>query len=181
VDAYSFWTFTDLFEENYFPSVPFHGGFGLLNLHGIPKPTYRAFELLHRLGSAQLPVTGRHDTVDAWVVRGATSLMVVLTNHALPRHPIDSERVRVELASFPSPRTVVTLERIDDRHANAKGAWLEMGSPEYLSPLQVERLQEASRLTGEPHPWGFEGGTLHLDVELPPHAVAVLTVQLAVP
>ena len=28
VEAYSFWTFTDIFEENYFPSVPFHGGFG---------------------------------------------------------------------------------------------------------------------------------------------------------
>src|SRR6185369_13004168 len=24
VESYSFWTFTDLFEENYFPSVPFH-------------------------------------------------------------------------------------------------------------------------------------------------------------
>ncbi|MGH6612456.1 MAG: GH39 family glycosyl hydrolase, partial [Burkholderiaceae bacterium] len=28
VTGYSFWTFTDIFEENYFPSVPFHGGFG---------------------------------------------------------------------------------------------------------------------------------------------------------
>jgi xylan 1,4-beta-xylosidase len=39
VEAYSFWTFTDIFEENYFPSLPFHGGFGLLSLHGIAKPT----------------------------------------------------------------------------------------------------------------------------------------------
>src|SRR5205085_8764994 len=54
VEGYSFWTFTDIFEENYFPSVPFHGGFGLLNLHGIPKPTYRAFELLHRIGNELL-------------------------------------------------------------------------------------------------------------------------------
>jgi transketolase len=38
VQGYSFWTFSDIFEENYFPSVPFHGGFGLLNLHGIAKP-----------------------------------------------------------------------------------------------------------------------------------------------
>jgi xylan 1,4-beta-xylosidase len=54
VEGYSFWTFTDIFEENYFPSMPFHGGFGLLNLHGIPKPTYRAFELLHGLGTELL-------------------------------------------------------------------------------------------------------------------------------
>lgn len=58
-DGYAFWTFTDIFEENYFPSVPFHGGSGLLNLHGIPKPTYRAYELLHHLGSEMLLVVAR--------------------------------------------------------------------------------------------------------------------------
>ncbi len=56
VEGYSFWTFSDIFEENYFPSAPFHGGFGLLNLHGIPKPTYRAFELLHNIGTEQFLV-----------------------------------------------------------------------------------------------------------------------------
>src|SRR5205085_3413176 len=80
VEAYSFWTFTDIFEENYFPSVPFHGGFGLLNLHGVPKPNYRAFELLHRLGTDLLPVTGSHPTVDAWAVRRDGSVTVLLTS-----------------------------------------------------------------------------------------------------
>ncbi|MGH8527754.1 MAG: GH39 family glycosyl hydrolase, partial [Gammaproteobacteria bacterium] len=63
VQGYSFWTFSDIFEENYFPSVPFHGGFGLLNLHGIAKPTYRAFQLLHELGTERLLVDGLHETV----------------------------------------------------------------------------------------------------------------------
>src|ERR1700730_4953079 len=31
VNGYSFWTFSDIFEESYFPSVPFHGGVGLLS------------------------------------------------------------------------------------------------------------------------------------------------------
>lgn len=43
VDGYSYWTFSDLSEENYFPSVPFHGGFVMMNLYGVPKPIYRAF------------------------------------------------------------------------------------------------------------------------------------------
>ena len=60
VQGYSFWTFSDIFEENSFPSVPFHGGFGLLTIHGIAKPTYRAFELLHELGTERLPVGGQH-------------------------------------------------------------------------------------------------------------------------
>ena len=34
------------------------GRFGLINLHGIPKPTYRAYQLLHETGSTRLPVQG---------------------------------------------------------------------------------------------------------------------------
>jgi xylan 1,4-beta-xylosidase len=178
VEAYSYWTFTDIFEENYFPSVPFHGGFGLLNLHGIPKPVYRAFELLHRLGDAHWPAEGAHDTVDAWAVRRPGGLTVLLTNHALPRQPIAAQTVRVELADAPPPRSV-TLERIDDDHANVKGAWLRLGAPEYLGAADVERLEEASRLRPEPHGWEHEEGTLRLAVELPAHAVAALTVEFA--
>ncbi len=177
VEAYSFWTFTDIFEENYFPSLPFHGGFGLLTLHGIPKPTYRAFELLHRLGEERLSVEGGHETVDAWAVSKGNHLTVVLTNHALPRQPIAAQRVCVELTDAPPP-CAATLERIDDGHANAKAAWLAMGQPEYLDAAQAELLEEASRLVPEPHPWTYEDRTVRLDVELPPHGVAALTMAL---
>jgi xylan 1,4-beta-xylosidase len=173
VEAYAFWTFSDIFEENYFPSVPFHGGFGLLTLHGVPKPTYRAFELLHRLGDAQLPVDGTHETVDAWAVRGGDALTVLLTNHALPRQPIAARRARVEVAGAPAPRAV-TLRRIDEDHANAKAEWRGMGSRDYLRREDVERLEEASRLKEEAQPWRYEGEVLSLEVSLPPHAVAAL-------
>jgi len=129
LECYSFWTFSDIFEENYFPSVPFHGGFGLLNLHGIPKPTYRAFELLHRLGDECLPVEGTHPTVDTWVVRSPTGVTVLLTNHALPRHPIETTHVHIQLGGAPRP-LAASAERIDEEHANAKRLWQEMGAPE---------------------------------------------------
>ncbi len=178
VEAYSFWTFTDIFEENYFPSLPFHGGFGLLNLHGIPKPTYRAFELLRRLGEERLPVEGAHETVDAWAVRRGDALTVLLTNHAMPRQPIKAQRVRLELTDVPPPRSV-TVERIDDGHANARAVWRTLGQPEYLNAEQVEHLHQASRLVREPHPCAYEGRTARLDVELPPHAVAAVTMAFS--
>ena len=101
MQGYSFWTCSDIFAENYFPSVPFHGGFGLLNLHGIPKPVYRAFELLHHLGTDQLSVQGTHETVDAWVVRKEHSATVLMTNHAQPRHPIATELVSIQVHQCP--------------------------------------------------------------------------------
>lgn len=159
------------------PSLPFHGGFGLLNLHGIPKPTYRAYELLHRLGSEMLLVEGGHETVDAWAVRKEDrSLTVLLTNHALPRHPIATQRVHVTLTHAP-PVSFAFVERIDGEHANAKRAWKEMGEPEFLKGLDVDRLREASRMHKEPQPWEYAQRTVHLDVELPAHAVAAVTLE----
>ena len=176
VEGYGFWTFSDIFEENYFPSVPFHGGFGLMNLHGIPKPAYRAFELLHRLGTEALLVDGRHATVDAWVVRKGHALTVLLVNHALPRHPVETERVRVVLRHAPG-ECDAHVERIDEAHANPRASWREMGEPEYLSAPEVERVREASRMRKQPLACERVDDDLHLDIALPPHAVAAVTVE----
>ncbi|MGQ0571052.1 MAG: GH39 family glycosyl hydrolase [Armatimonadota bacterium] len=178
VEGYSFWTFTDIFEENYSPSVPFHGGFGLMTIHGVPKPTYRAYQLLHRLGTERLVVDGMHTTVDAWVIRKENAATVLLTNHALPRHPIAAEHVDIFLTDAPRPRSV-SLERIDDVHANPRRVWEEMGAPDYPSPAQIARLQDSSALSSESVAWRYEAGTIRMTVTLPPHAVAAVTVRLA--
>jgi xylan 1,4-beta-xylosidase len=104
VHGYSFWTFSDIFEENYFPSVPFHGGFGLLNLHSIPKPIYRAFQLLRQLGDEQITVSGWHETVEVWAIRKENQLTLLSVNHALPGHSISNEPVEIALSEAPEPQ-----------------------------------------------------------------------------
>jgi xylan 1,4-beta-xylosidase len=178
VQGYSFWTFSDIFEENYFPSAPFHGGFGLLNLHGIAKPTYRAFELLHKLGNERLLVDGLHETVNAWVTRENARVTVLLVNHALPRHSSLNQRVRVHLAQAPEP-SAAWVERVDEHHANARARWHALGEPEYLDAATLEQLDEASRLIREVCPWTWRERRITLGIELPSHAVAALTVELA--
>ena len=178
VQGYSYWTFSDIFEENYFPSVPFHGGFGLLNIHGVAKPAYRAFELLHALGEDLAVVTGAHATIDMWVIRGERALTALLTNFALPRHPIAEETVHLTLTHAGEP-VAATIRRIDADHANAKRRWLQMGSPEYLGPALVEELDVASRCGAEPQPFVWRAGTLDLDITLAPLAVAAVTFEFA--
>jgi len=178
VQGYSYWTFSDIFEESYFPSVPFHGGFGLLTLHGIPKPAYRAFELLHEIGTELLPVAGSHATVDCWAVRGAGTVTVLLTNFALPRHPIAPQAVRVRLTGLPKI-AAAGIRRIDAGHANPKQCWLKMGSPEYLSAAQVAQLLAASVCDRVPQPYRQETDATVIELTLPPFAVAA--VQLSTP
>ena len=176
VDGYSFWTFSDIFEEEYFPSVPFHGGFGLLTLHGIPKPTYRGFALLHQLGTEQFIVDGLHETVDCFVVGKDSTITVLLTNHATPGHSIESNQVKIRLDKAPQP-VAAYVQRIDADHANPKQLWEEMGQPEYLSHKDVERLEETSLLMRENQPFSYEEGVLALKTNLPPHGVASITIE----
>jgi xylan 1,4-beta-xylosidase len=172
VQAYSYWTFSDIFEENYFNSNAFHGGFGLLTIDGIAKPAYRAFELLHRLGDQIFAVDGAHPTVDCWVTRVAKTVTIIAVNSQLPGHPVATETVTIELAG-----AIVSaiVERIDDDHANARGAWLAMGSPERPLPMQVAALDLASRLVAEP--MSHCAGTFEL--VLPPQGSALITIEVA--
>lgn len=178
VNGYSFWTFSDIFAENYFPSVPFHGGFGLLNLHGIPKPTYRVFELLHRVGAELLPIHGSHHTVDAWAVRDDAGVMLLFSNHALPQHKIKSETCQVRLMHAEKDSSA-TIYRIDDAHANAKALWRRMGEPEYPDSTALKRLQRASEMRAQRLACKHEHGELSLTIKLLAQSVTAVRIQSA--
>ncbi|HEX5489395.1 MAG TPA: hypothetical protein VFX04_09670 [Rhodanobacteraceae bacterium] len=179
VHCYSWWTFSDIFEENYFSSTPFHGSFGLQTIHGIAKPSYRAMQLLHGLGQERLAVEGNHPTVDAWAVRTDDDhIDLLLSNHAFPRHGISSEAVTWHVTGSRKAKSAV-VQRVDSGHCNSRQAWTDMGSPDYLDAGQVTALDEASQLKPEPvaiaaHDDGFDIG-----ITLPPHAIAAVRVELA--
>ena len=179
VHCYSWWTFSDIFEENYFSSIPFHGSFGLQTIHGVAKPTYRAMQLLHGLGNERLSVEGSHPTVDAWAVRANdTHVDLLLGNHAFPRQAIATEAVTWHVHASRKPKTA-RIQRVDDGHCNSRQAWVDMGSPGYLDAKQVAELDEASRLKAEPIAITACDDGFDIQLDLPPHAIAAVRVELA--
>ncbi len=54
-----------------------------------------------------------------------------------------------------------------------------MGELEYPSRSEVQQLEAASRLVKEPLGCSYENRTVRFDVDLPPHAIAAVTLQLA--
>ena len=56
VPTLSFWTFTDVFEEPGMNSVPYAETFGMQTKWGVPKPSYRALQLIARLPTTGVPV-----------------------------------------------------------------------------------------------------------------------------
>jgi xylan 1,4-beta-xylosidase len=179
VHCYSWWTFSDIFEENYFSSKPFHGSFGLQTIHGIAKPTYRAMQLLHDLGNERLAVEGSHPTVDAWAVRsGDAHVDLLLGNHAFPRQDIATEAVTWHVRS-PRRAKSARVRRVDDDHCNSRQAWLDMGSPGYLDARQVAELDDASQLKAEPVAIDARDDGFDISLDLPPHGIAAVRVELA--
>jgi hypothetical protein len=72
----------------------------------------------------------------------------------------------------------VWVERVDEDHAHAKRRWQPFGAPEYLANAALEQLHAASRVTRQACAWTWCDERVGLELELPPHAVAALTVEL---
>ncbi len=70
------------------------------------------------------------------------------------------------------------IERIDDDHANARKAWMDMGSPGSLTPNEVSTLELASALIMEPFATTQEKGSVFVETTVPPQGVAYITLEL---
>jgi len=178
VDAYSFWTFSDLFEEGAQFPTPFHGGFGLQTIHGIRKPTYHVFEMLHSTGTERLAVNGgTGSTVEMLAVRGETEITMLVYNHNIANGEIKEEDVQIVLNGI-RPNGPVSIRRVDTQHANPKQTWLDLGSPEYPTREQLAQIDDASRLISETLESEIRGDECALRIVMPPHGVAAITVQI---
>eukprot|EP00039_Didymoeca_costata_P029987 m.27424 g.27424 ORF g.27424 m.27424 type:complete len:526 (-) comp7894_c0_seq3:160-1737(-) len=58
LDVYSYWTFSDVFEEGGLPDTEFKNIYGSMTIHGIPKPAWRAFQMVNvHAGDTRLTTT----------------------------------------------------------------------------------------------------------------------------
>ena len=183
VNGYSYWTFSDIFEENGMPSAEFHGGFGLLTLHGVPKASYRAFQLLHMLGDSLYEQRLAEGTLDLYAIKHAAAgaIQLLAVNHHSLLHPIEEEEVQITLKGLKISEEAVLkaqVERVDDTHANAIARWREQGSPEYVTKSQLEELKAASELERELLEIPVEQEEASVTLKIPAMGMALLTVYL---
>ncbi len=146
VDGYSFWTVSDIFEELGMKPEPFKNEFGIQTNHGIPKPSYRAFQLLHEAGDKRLEVSGNHRTAEVLALKKEKEVTVIVYNHDLERKEIKAEDVTIKLEGI-----IASVKKtvIDEAHCNPLAAWEKMGSPAYLNREQEAAIRKASELVWE--------------------------------
>jgi len=290
--ALSYWAISDVFEESFFPvhNESFHGMFGMVNLHGVPKPTYRAYQILHETGDTRLAVAGPSppkpippsgqcgaivpntdvwggeivtkdpcstcglftmedccgmcleqneqgkvcDTAELWhapgdethgyrcalkqfadktnitanpgrsyvritgrkptprpsnddlcalnagvlaVKNGSAFVDLLIYNHAAFADPIVDCSMTVKVPGM-SKLAAATVRRIDETHANALAAWIEMGAPDYTSATQNAALLAASELVVEKLADVATVGAGQFTLTVPTHGVAAVRIAI---
>jgi xylan 1,4-beta-xylosidase len=180
VDAMSYWTFSDVFEEGGVPRTPFYGGFGLIATHGIPKPSFNAFTLLHKLGEERLKVNS--DSALA-TKRADGAIVLALWNYAPP--DATGKDYKAPGAPGPEKKFVIRLNgapagarakvwRVDRDHGNVIRRFDEMGRPPFPTRAQLDELRAAAQLD---EPQNLQTDDAGYGVLVPSHGLALVEIK----
>ena len=137
VNMMSYWAFSDVFEEQGVVKEPFYGGFGLIAEDGLPKPSFNAFKLLHKLGEQRIAV----DSESALVTRRQDGTIVMAVwNQFLPEEAGESKDVTIKIAKQTGTHRA-TIYRLDSTHGSALHRFRQWASPSYPTPSQMDDLR----------------------------------------
>jgi xylan 1,4-beta-xylosidase len=163
----SYWTFSDVFEEQGVVRRPFYGGFGLVAAGGIPKPAFNAFTMLHELGEERFATDSEHALITR---RADGSFIIALWNYVPPREKAPPVTIALRL---PQGARTVRLRRLDAAHGDVRGEYTKMGSPQYPTRDQLEALRAGAALAA-PEELSIVNG--RVSITLPPNGLATVEV-----
>jgi xylan 1,4-beta-xylosidase len=136
VATMSYWTFSDVFEEQGIFKTPFYGGFGLIAPREIPKAAFHVFRLLHLLGGQRLDAESDSAIVTK---RSDGSLAIALWNYAEPGASGPEKTVKLDLRNIKAKSGL--LHRVDSAHHSTLEEWIRMGRPASPTADQISKLQ----------------------------------------
>jgi xylan 1,4-beta-xylosidase len=137
----SYWDLSDVFEEQGVVKTPFYGGYGLVAERGIPKAAFRAFELLHRLGTQRLTSNSENALVTK---RDDGRVVVALWNYAEPKEKGAEKTFQLKTTGIRAKN--YRMQSVAPGSGSALEAWIAMGSPAYPSLSQIKELIKASQM-----------------------------------
>ena len=169
VETMSYWTFSDVFEEQGVVKTPFYGGFGLFAEDGIPKPAFNAFKLLHHLGEQRIELKSDSAILTR---RKDGSLVIAVWNYASPEHVGTSRTFTLQFVG--TRFTHASISRVDPDHGDVQAAYQKMGAPRYPTQAQIQELKDAGVLPA-PETRSVKRGELTLT--LPSYGLALVEVR----
>ena len=170
VDNLAYWTFSDVFEEQGVVKQPFYGGYGLIAENGLPKPSYNAFKLLHRLGDQRIAVNSQSSIVTR---RADGTIVIAVWNLFMPEEQGAPKDVTIALKGASGFHRAL-IRRLDATHGSLLALYDDMGKPRYPTVRQLQDLRQAAELPAAEEKQLQQG---KITVRLPPQALALIDIR----
>lgn len=176
VDGSSYWTFSDIFEELFFFTDPFCGGFGLLTIDGIKKPAFWAFKLLSKLPDTRynLPVTD--DDVEISAFKGDDGSLYLMLCAQNFDDTDNRFNVKIDLKNLPD-FSRAQIERVNKEKTNPVAYWEKAGKPASLSREAIEEIKRETEMKAESLDMASIKENSFIDLELGDNEVALITLK----
>ncbi len=166
VTMMSYWTFSDVFEEQGVVKTPFYGGYGLIAERHLPKAGFWAFDLLHQLGDER----AASDSENALITRRPDgTLALALWNYAEPGETVSPKTFHLKTLHVKA--NSYSLQFVSPEHASVLEDWRKMGSPISPTPEQGETLRKESALPAK------QKLQLDQDIVLGPETLALVEID----
>jgi xylan 1,4-beta-xylosidase len=179
-EAMSYWTFSDVFEEQGVVKTPFYGGFGVVAADEIPKPALNAFAMFHQLGDRRIKLDS--DSALA-TTQSDGSIALALWNYAPPygtgasytpppSAPGPAKSFTIHFQGS-APNAPIQIWRLDADHGNVIKTYDAMGRPAFPTRDQITQLRAAGK-PSPPENASLKDGSL--TISIPPQGLVLIKI-----
>ncbi|MFP4661683.1 MAG: GH39 family glycosyl hydrolase [Halanaerobiales bacterium] len=170
-DSYSYWTFSDVFEEKDIPASVFHGGFGLLALNSIKKPTFYTFEFFSKAGNELL-----YRDENLIVTRKDDRYVIIAWNwHNMRDGKATDETYSIVLPSL-TEQCIIVKKEVGGKCANPLQTWSNLGKPRILNQEQLEIIKASAEPLQTSEKLFAQDGNYLVELNIPCNQLCMLEI-----
>lgn len=181
---FAYWCLSDIYNQAGYGAETFHGNYGMLNLQGLKKPSYFAFELLGKMGDTVVPHSGKNTdrTTNAFVSKNENGFQILLyayDNDYKVGDPSSFKEVKLLLPKG-LRNADIALYEVNKSKNNTIEDWKTKGSPAYLKYGEKEEWRKKNKIQASKHKFEIQmdddQNWLHFELESP--GIALIDINL---
>ncbi|HZK28321.1 MAG TPA: glycosyl hydrolase [Thermoclostridium sp.] len=172
-DSYSYWTFSDVFEEYDVPKSVFYGGFGLVAFDSIKKPTFYTFEFFSKAGKELL-----YRDENLIVTKDEDRYAIIGWNWHEPKNDDTNQNIAYAL-SLPTlgQQAIAIKKQVGGDNANPLQTWSNLGKPRSLNKAQKEILLASAEPLQSDTKLYEKKGYYEISLEIPYNHLCMLEIM----
>ncbi len=177
-----------------FEDQTWYAGFRDMATNGVDKPVLNVFRMFGMMQGERImveqdnlsynflqvrdsSVRGDRPDINAVAAKSDRSLTVMVWNYH-DRNDLDfpDSPVNLIVDNISAEKVLIEHYRIDQEFSNSYSLWKEMGSPQYPSAEQIEKLEKAGQLQlySSPKWLNIKGGKAKIEIQLPRQAISLI-------